>query len=728
MRRLLAIFFLTIFTLLILPTDIYLWLLKRPIEKQLIEVFDVHSAKWEQQSLVIELPKDRFGVFSAEKVVIRPSISPLFFRVDMDIQVDSPNLSLNPKTPDFVKSLRSLFQANKWLLSMISVHTVVAVNDGKCGDYSFWLRGEVSKRHSDGIGYLEKENESIQLAFRAGSKNRFEVRSIHKNSSLSSLHTLGSALQPFLQKLKVEGNYSGFFQLNSENAYAVNGKLNDFRATFHTHDLKMFLPEVDVNFPGVSQATLGGSLQLQDKSFEIKDPISLIVNGHTLALRTHGGGLIDCEIKDKTICLSWENITALLANLIPESSATFIQGSLTGHGEIAQNQFDIKHLIARDLEMSLGTDKKHLYVPKASGTFCFHSPSELDGEVCLFGADLFSHHQKPILRRFQIELRLKKAHLQELYARGVYKGSKIAFNRIVNEGGGKIKLSIHDFKVENKAMDIESYLDQKGDEEDLNVHIQEFNLENFSKRVWSFQVRPKGSILGLFPPSLHEFISDREIACHGVTLNGACGPYHFQTENVKKVASGYLAEKIDLNSPIGHLHIPKMHFDMNGNFSILKVMGKDLKPKVSWLPKSLVLHDFQMEDLTGSFKNLDLLKGKGELTFSNRSKKAIATPLFSLPKGCKVDPLLLNPVRGTLEFTLDKGEVQLTKLKNVYSEGKMSKLCLNERLRSTIGLDGTLGLQLQIKPYNVLYRFSDLFSISINGTWEQPLVHIEKRE
>jgi hypothetical protein len=70
---------------------------------------------------------------------------------------------------------------------------------------------------------------------------------------------------------------------------------------------------------------------------------------------------------------------------------------------------------------------------------------------------------------------------------------------------------------------------------------------------------------------------------------------------------------------------------------------------------------------------------------------------------------------------MNKKKIYLTKFKDVYSEGKLSRFYLpNAPYSSYVDFDGNLHMQIRIKQYNLFFKLAELFTISIQGTCQHP--------
>jgi hypothetical protein len=88
---------------------------------------------------------------------------------------------------------------------------------------------------------------------------------------------------------------------------------------------------------------------------------------------------------------------------------------------------------------------------------------------------------------------------------------------------------------------------------------------------------------------------------------------------------------------------------------------------------------------------------------------------------------LLVPVTGQFSFELKDGFFHLRDLKDAYSEGKRSQFFLVENENSPrIGLNGQIQILIRMKQF-VLFKFTDAFMISIEGSLPNPQFRLQKK-
>ena len=148
--------------------------------------------------------------------------------------------------------------------------------------------------------------------------------------------------------------------------------------------------------------------------------------------------------------------------------------------------------------------------------------------------------------------------------------------------------------------------------------------------------------------------------------------------------------------------------------------------------KPLIVQQVDIEGVQGVLGDELSLTGGGKLSFLNPKKKNIQNPLFAIPAEILtrigLDLSVLNPVTGTIFFELNNGKIHLTKFKDMYSEGKMSKFYLADTSTpSYVDFNGNLYMQVRMKQYNLVFKLAELFTVTIQGTLKKPTYSLQKQ-
>jgi|GEM_PF-2028255 len=173
------------------------------------------------------------------------------------------------------------------------------------------------------------------------------------------------------------------------------------------------------------------------------------------------------------------------------------------------------------------------------------------------------------------------------------------------------------------------------------------------------------------------------------------------------------------------LFIPKIAVT-NFKPSLLRELGDP--PKIS---KPLLVRAFEIQNLSGWADAPITWTGKGSLQFANPPKKNLQNTILAIPAEILtligLDLTVLNPVSGTILFDLKEGKFVLTKFKDVYSEGRLSKFHLTHPKISTVDFDGNLDVQIRMKQYNLFFKLAELLTFNINGSLLKPTYSLNKQ-
>ena len=159
--------------------------------------------------------------------------------------------------------------------------------------------------------------------------------------------------------------------------------------------------------------------------------------------------------------------------------------------------------------------------------------------------------------------------------------------------------------------------------------------------------------------------------------------------------------------------------------SLLQKMGHDVGAVGPFVIRELKINDFK-----GLLEESRTYTAKGELSFINSFKREHT--VFDLPSDFLgrifgLDLELLIPVVGHLNFDLKEDRFWLKDLSDAYSEGKRSKFFLvKEGLSPSVDLDGNLNILIKMKQY-VLFKFTEHFLLSIDGSLDKPSYRLQKK-
>lgn len=147
--------------------------------------------------------------------------------------------------------------------------------------------------------------------------------------------------------------------------------------------------------------------------------------------------------------------------------------------------------------------------------------------------------------------------------------------------------------------------------------------------------------------------------------------------------------------------------------------------------KPMVIQELVLEKTQGNLSDSRTVIGKGSFYFSNRSKKLLQNTIFQIPSDIisriGLDPAVLTPVTGTVQYEIHDGRIYLTKFKDIYSDAKLSKFNLASSQPSTVDFDGGLNVQVKMKQYNLIFKLAELFTFNIQGNLKKPVYSVQKQ-
>ena len=147
--------------------------------------------------------------------------------------------------------------------------------------------------------------------------------------------------------------------------------------------------------------------------------------------------------------------------------------------------------------------------------------------------------------------------------------------------------------------------------------------------------------------------------------------------------------------------------------------------------RSLMVKRIEVSDLTGDLSNRRSFHGIGHLDFINPSRRSVQNTIFAIPADIisriGLDFDVLNPVTGTVAFSIRDGKVFFDKFKDVYSEGRVSKFYLPSGYESYMDFTGGLSVKVRMKQYNLIFKIAELFTVTVQGNLGKPTYTIQKQ-
>lgn len=141
--------------------------------------------------------------------------------------------------------------------------------------------------------------------------------------------------------------------------------------------------------------------------------------------------------------------------------------------------------------------------------------------------------------------------------------------------------------------------------------------------------------------------------------------------------------------------------------------------------RSLVIRRMDINNINGILGDRNTFVGSGQLTFANPQKSNLQNSILAIPAELLtrigLDLAVLTPVRGTVFFDIKEGKAFLTRFKDMYSKGRLSKFYLaNNGSQSYVDFDGNLNLQIRMKQYNIIFKLAELFTFTVKGNLRKP--------
>ncbi len=166
--------------------------------------------------------------------------------------------------------------------------------------------------------------------------------------------------------------------------------------------------------------------------------------------------------------------------------------------------------------------------------------------------------------------------------------------------------------------------------------------------------------------------------------------------------------------------------------AVIEKISRSPISKVDDWRDSLLIREFTLTHLQGVIGNAESFVGEGSFMFVNPPQKNSSGSFLTIPgeiiSQLGLDFSVLNPVIGTVFYEIKDGKFFLNKLKDVYSQGKMSKFYLTSYQKSYVDFDGNLNIQVKMKQNNVFFKLAEFFFLTINGTLQKPHFLLEKQK
>ena len=177
---------------------------------------------------------------------------------------------------------------------------------------------------------------------------------------------------------------------------------------------------------------------------------------------------------------------------------------------------------------------------------------------------------------------------------------------------------------------------------------------------------------------------------------------------------------------------------VNWSFSIPSFIAQDIRPSLieridqkEEEIKPFLVRQLKLENLNGNLSDPLSIKGVGEMEFINSFKRGVTVldiPAEFLGRLVGLDQELLIPVKGKLEFHLQKGKIFFSNLIDAYSENNRSQFFLmNDEFEPYMDFQGNMKIHIKMKQF-VLFKLTENFILSIGGNIQNPDVKLHRKK
>lgn len=285
----------------------------------------------------------------------------------------------------------------------------------------------------------------------------------------------------------------------------------------------------------------------------------------------------------------------------------------------------------------------------------------------------------------------------------------------------------------------------------LNMHLAASLLPpELAKKVVEWEIGDGYLLSGKWKFIYNETKKENDIYFSGDVEGHNCEFKGYQFYALKAQAN-YTPDSLDivnitLHDPSGVLQAEQIHMNNDGNDvwtlncplialsefrpSLLRQTGSLTGP----FAKPFVIKQLEVQNLHGILGKAETMKGEGWLYFTSPHKKNFNNPLFAIPaeiiSRIGLDLTVLSPVIGTIFYEIKNERVELTKFKDIYSEGKLSKFYLptNTLEPSYVDFNGNLNINVRMKQYNLLFKIAELLTVNISGTLAKPTYSLQNQQ
>lgn len=368
---------------------------------------------------------------------------------------------------------------------------------------------------------------------------------------------------------------------------------------------------------------------------------------------------------------------------------------------------------------SLNIDTEYLFHGKPLWLTLRAKPDLLDGELLIYPSSPKKQHHQPITLFWENN------------------SNGFAIQKIICQNPG---LKIHLTKENNQSFDLkgEIAIDPKVAAEYLQSEWKErltqwqinglFSLHGIWKLKdlahWAEGLKFEGKLIG------------KECGCNGYLFDSLLADILYDSQFIH-------AKEVRVEDPAGIAFTDQLTIQVKANdcwdLSIPYLKISHLRPNLlkridnSNLIQedgTFIIKKLEIEEFKGNICDSKSYTGKGKAECFNLPKQETHHPIWNIPSDILstlgLDLAALNPVSGKVHFSISDRRIYLTKLKDTYSAGHLSKFYLPKKPShpSFLDFDGNLFVQIKMRQYNILFKLAELFTVTIQGTWNNPTYSI----
>lgn len=138
----------------------------------------------------------------------------------------------------------------------------------------------------------------------------------------------------------------------------------------------------------------------------------------------------------------------------------------------------------------------------------------------------------------------------------------------------------------------------------------------------------------------------------------------------------------------------------------------------------IVFPELMVTDIRGSINDMASFTADGYASFhySNKKRgKGLLGFTSDFMSGLGLDWDVITPSSGSIEYAIKDGRILLTRLKDVYSQGKLAKYSLpKEGKVSSVDFKGNLDITIKLRPHQPLLKVTEKMTLMVGGNLKKP--------